>query len=340
MIAQIRCGLWVRNGFAIRGQLLHYREFMLRELCYDQDLFILQVALVILDPNTVIVTILDRFGLLSFFSGGPFSLHHTVYDATQLTGMVEEVLYVLIAILSENANISQMSVADQARREIVHALALGPSSYTDLIKRISERLVDDAAFEKMLKKTTKFRAPEGTSDVGTYELKDECFDEVNPFWYHYTMNKREEVETILRRRLVKQNPGVVDPVWVPKPLKLSPSGPFAIIPSTFESEALLQVMFHAIYNILALTEHPGSGSVPPSGEAILTILHEHVMVCSQRMESVYGIHPCASRRQLHSERAPSPSGENSEGVDLHYRLIISHREYCRKRRPDYSLAYL
>lgn len=206
MIAQIRCGLWVRNGFAIRGQLLHYREFMLRELCYDQDLFILQVALVILDPNTVIVTILDRFGLLSFFSGGPFSLHHTVYDATQLTGMVEEVLYVLIAILSENANISQMSVADQARREIVHALALGPSSYTDLIKRISERLVDDAAFEKMLKKTTKFRAPEGTSDVGTYELKDECFDEVNPFWYHYTMNKREEVETILRRRLVKQNP--------------------------------------------------------------------------------------------------------------------------------------
>lgn len=244
MIAQIRCGLWVRNGFAIRGQLLHYREFMLRELCYDQDLFILQVALVILDPNTVIVTILDRFGLLSFFSGGPFSLHHTVYDATQLTGMVEEVLYVLIAILSENANISQMSVADQARREIVHALALGPSSYTDLIKRISERLVDDAAFEKMLKKTTKFCAPEGTSDVGTYELKDECFDEVNPFWYHYTMNKREEVETILRRRLVKQNPGVVDPVWVPKPLKLSPSGPFAIIPSTFESEALLQVMFH------------------------------------------------------------------------------------------------
>ena len=53
MVAQIRTGLWVRNGFAIRGQLLHYRDFMLRELCYDQDLYILQTALVILDPDLV-----------------------------------------------------------------------------------------------------------------------------------------------------------------------------------------------------------------------------------------------------------------------------------------------
>ncbi|KIK56391.1 hypothetical protein GYMLUDRAFT_1016120 [Collybiopsis luxurians FD-317 M1] len=282
MIAQIRCGLWVRNGFAIRGQLLHYRDFMLRELCYDQDLFILQVALVIMDPNTVIVTILDRFGLLQFFSGGHYSLHHPVYDSTQLTGMVEELLYVLIAILSENANVSQMSVADQARREIVHALALGPSSYTDLIKRISERLVDDAAFEKMLKDTTKFRAPEGNSDTGTYELKDECFDEVNPFWYHYTRNKREEVEVILKKRLVKQNPAVPDPVLVPKPLNVSSSGPFAVIPSTFESEALIQVMFFAIFNVLALTDNAG-GSVPPSGEAILDqVLHLIMLAIVER----------------------------------------------------------
>ncbi|KAF9073193.1 hypothetical protein BDP27DRAFT_1381774 [Rhodocollybia butyracea] len=288
MIAQIRCGLWVRNGFAIRGQLLHYRDFMLRELCYDQDLFILQVALVILDPNTVIVTILDRFGLLPFFSGGPFALHHPVYDSTQLNGMVEEVLYVLIAILSENANISQMSVADQARREIVHALALGPSPYTDLIKRISERLVEDVAFEKMLKETTKFRAPEGTSDVGTYELKDECFEEVNPFWYHYTRNKREEVEVILRKRLMKQNPSVVDPVLVPKPLNVSLGGPFAIIPSTFESEALLEVMFYAIHNVLALTDDgPGSSSTPPSGEAILDQALHLVMLAIIERPSIF-----------------------------------------------------
>ena len=86
MIAQIRTGLWVRNGFAIRGQLLHYRDFLLRELCYDQDLFILQTALVVLDPNTVIISMLDRFQLLGYFSGATL---HPSYDTSHLSGMVE-----------------------------------------------------------------------------------------------------------------------------------------------------------------------------------------------------------------------------------------------------------
>ena len=82
MVAQIRSGLWVRNGFPIHGQLLHYRDFMLRELCYDQDLFILQTSLIILDPNTVIVRILDRFRLLQFFRG---AVVHPTYEAPQLS---------------------------------------------------------------------------------------------------------------------------------------------------------------------------------------------------------------------------------------------------------------
>lgn len=262
MIAQIRTGLWVRNGFAIRGQLLHYRDFMLRELCYDQDLFILQVALIILDPNTVIVTILDRFGLLGYFSG---AFLHSTYEPAQLSSMVEEVLYVLITIFSENASASRMPVEGQVRREIVHALALGPCSYTDLVKRVAERLVEDVCFERVLREVTNFKAPETTTDSGVYELKDEVFDEVNPFFYHYTRNKREEVETILLNRL-KRSTGLSDPVIVPKAIGVT-SGPFAIIPSCFESEALLQVMFYTLYNILILTD--SSESTPPSAEAIL-----------------------------------------------------------------------
>ena len=33
---------------------------MFRELCYDQDLLVLQMALVILDPNLIFVSVLDR----------------------------------------------------------------------------------------------------------------------------------------------------------------------------------------------------------------------------------------------------------------------------------------
>ncbi|KAF8879924.1 hypothetical protein BD779DRAFT_1550399 [Infundibulicybe gibba] len=276
MIAQIRTGLWVRNGFAIRGQLLHYRDYMLRELCYDQDLFMVQTALIILDPNTVIVTILDRFGLLGYFSG---AFLHSSYEAPQLASMVEEFFYIIITITSETGNASRMNIAQAVRREIVHALAMGPCSYSDLVKRVAERLVEDVCFERVLKEVANFKPPESTTDFGVYELKDEAFDEVNPFFYHYTRNKREEVENILRTRLSKKT-GVADPVIVPKPMGLE-SGPYSIIPSAFESEALLQVMFYAIYNILVVTE--SSGAPPPSAEAILDqVLHLAMLALVER----------------------------------------------------------
>ncbi|KAJ7726568.1 hypothetical protein DFH07DRAFT_1000781 [Mycena maculata] len=262
MIAQIRTGLWVRNGFVIRGQLLHYRDFMLRELCYDQDLFILQTALIIVDPNTVIVTILDRFGLLGYFSGACL---HAAYEGPQLASMVEEVLYVLITLFSEGANAARMPVERAVRREIVHALAVGPCAFTDLVKRVAERLVDDVCFERVLADVAAFRAPEGGADAGTYELRDAAFDEVDPFFYHYTRNRREEVEAVLRARL-RRATGVADPVLVPRPLGIT-EGPFAGLAAGFESAALLQVLFYALYNILVLTD--AAGAAPPSAEAIL-----------------------------------------------------------------------
>ena len=221
MIAQIRTGLWVRNGFAIRGQLLHYRDFMLRELCYDQDLFILQTALVVLDPNTVVVSMLDRFQLHGYFSGATL---HPSYDTSHLSGMVEEFLYVVIACVSETGAAAKLSLHESVRREIVHALASGVCSFTDLCKRVSERMVDDVCFEKVLAEVANFRSPDSASEGGLYELKDEAYDEVNPFFFHYTRNKREEVEAILKTR-IRNKTGATDPVLVPKAINV-PHGPF------------------------------------------------------------------------------------------------------------------
>ena len=280
MIAQIRTGLWVRNGFAIRGQLLHYRDFMLRELCYDQDLFILQTALVVLDPNTVVVSMLDRFQLLGYFSGATL---HPSYDTSHMSGMVEEFLYVLVTILTESASATKMPLAVAVRREIVHALAVGPCSFTDLVKRVAERMVDDVCFERVLKDVANFKAPESTADFGTYELKDEAYEEVNPFFYHYTRNKREEVEVILRNRLKKKT-GINDPVVIPKPLDIK-SGPFSSLSTAFESEVLVQIFFYGIYNILTLTD--ATNAAPPSAEAILDQIVHLIMVAVVERPQVF-----------------------------------------------------
>jgi E3 ubiquitin-protein ligase UBR1 len=276
MIAQIRTGLWVRNGFAIRGQLLHYRDYMLRELCYDQDLYILQTSLVLIDPNTIFVTTLDRFGLLNYFSGSPSSPTnaggHPVFEPQQLSSMVEELLYVLIVILSEDASPQHMSVESAVRREIVHALSMGPCTFSDLVKRVAERLVDDVSFERKLTDVANFKPPETATDSGLYELKDEVYDEVNPFFYHYTRNKREEVENALKVRLRKKT-GESDPVIVPRKLGVEEDDGtgkgelFGKLTESFEKEVLIQIMFYSLENVLAATD--SSGVTPPSAEAIL-----------------------------------------------------------------------
>ena len=213
---------------------------MLRELCYDQDFFILQTALVILPQDLVLVTILDRFGLLDYFSG---SFLQSQYEETQLGSMVEEVFYVLITILSENSNASKMPMDLAIRREIVHALAMDPCSFSDLVKRVAERLVDDPSFEGMLCEVANFRPPEEPTETGLYELKDEAFDEVNPFFYHYTRNRREEVETILRKRIeTKTGKKEWEVVLPPKPFGVT-EGPYKAISKIWQSEAIIQIVF-------------------------------------------------------------------------------------------------
>jgi E3 ubiquitin-protein ligase UBR1 len=234
--------------------------------------FILQMALVILDPNLVFVSILDRFQLLQYFSG---AILHEAYEGPHLSSMVEELFYVLITVVSEEANATKMPLPAQVRREIVHALAMGPCSYTDLTKRVAERMAEDVCFERVLSETANFKAPESTADFGMYELKDEAYDEVNPFYFHYARNRREEVENVLKARLKKKNPSPanrnLDPVIVPKPWKCE-LGPFKNLHTVFESDVLLQIIFYGLHNILVLTN--SSGESPPSAEAILDqVLH-------------------------------------------------------------------
>lgn len=259
MVAQIRTGLWVRNGFAMRGQLLHYRDFMLRELCYDQDLYLLQTAFVVLDPGLVLVSMLDRFRLLEWFSGNQTS---TIYDGQQVSSMVEEFLYVLITCLSETGNARQLSMRESVRRELIHALATGPCGFSDICKRVAERMVEDVCFESVLNEIAIYKPPRSTVDSGLYELKDEYFSEVNPYFFHYSRGKRDEVDPILKERLNKRNKSKTS-VVVPKPLDI-PTGPFTALTSVFQSPVLHQIIFFSIFNVLNQ-----SYMTLPTAEAIL-----------------------------------------------------------------------
>ena len=47
-----------------------------------------------------------------------------MYEGPQLSSMLEEVLYLIFTILSENANATKMHIEKVVRREIIHSLIL------------------------------------------------------------------------------------------------------------------------------------------------------------------------------------------------------------------------
>ncbi|EGG04954.1 uncharacterized protein MELLADRAFT_108006 [Melampsora larici-populina 98AG31] len=245
LLAQVRAGLWVRNGFGFRAQGLHYREYSLRETTFDQDIYQLQVLLSAKDPSHVLVAIVDRFGLRQWCNGELLSDRN--YEPSQMITMLEELLHLLIIILSEPAGVSQTGKEDGLRREIIHILCLSPMPYSDIIKRIPDRYMPESGFDQTLKALADFKQPSGINDVGIYSLKPEFYLEIDPYYCRFGRNQREEAEKLMVERLKKIS-NEVDPVNLPMPLKVNP-GPFTGLLHTYNSEVLLQIIFYALARV-------------------------------------------------------------------------------------------
>lgn len=218
--------MWVRNGFGLRAQHLHYREYTLRETTFDQDVFFMQAAFASIEPTLLLVDMIDRFELMQVMNlhgaQGAFDAG-TVYDSTQATTVLEEFLYLLIVIFSEPADIEGMGAEEAVKRELIHLLLMGPYSYSEILKNITDRAREETCFDKLLAQVATFRAPDPavvSSDVGgTYILKEEYLPGIDPYYYRYTRNQREQAMKTIKEKL--KNDGIF------KPRKMHPKGAFA-----------------------------------------------------------------------------------------------------------------
>lgn len=241
LLAQIRAGVWVRNGYGVRNQAHHYREISLRENTFDADVCLVQLGFAVVSPDVLLVTLLDRFQLVSWFTGDS---QHDHYDASQLIFMVEELLNLLIVCVGERANATGMTLEQKVQREIIHSLCLGPLPHSDLVKSIPDRLHENFAFDTILSRVAHLKQPEGLNDFGQYELRDQHFEEVDPYFWHYTRNNREEAEEVLRK---KSSLPAEEYFYIPKLPKVS-KGPFVKMGNLLHSKVFVHILFYAIYN--------------------------------------------------------------------------------------------
>jgi E3 ubiquitin-protein ligase UBR1 len=247
-LAQIRAGMWVRNGFGIRSQAHHYRDNSMRDLLYDQDFYLLQASFAFIPIDQMLINLVTRFSLAEWLqeikpkSGLELGQYHS---------LAEEMLLLLVHMLSETSIATKWSMERQIRREIIHFLALSQGTYSELNRHISERLKEHSSFDRILASLSSFRAPDGTYDLGIFELNDDLYDEVQPYFFHYTRNQREKAEQVLKERHKKKYGAKAAESFVAVPGKRLEAGQAIVVDElrqVFRSSVLHEIIFYSLTN--------------------------------------------------------------------------------------------
>lgn len=278
-LAQMKAGMWVRNGLSLRHQMGTYRGVSHRDLAHHRDIFLLQAAFVICNPSRVLASMVDRFGMVEWMRGN--YVIRAGYELNQLLDVAEDFIHHLIIVLSDRTSLhpleheaSPQSLA--IRRDIAHILCFKPLAFSDLSGRLADKFQDLEEFQYILEEMTIFRAPEGLSDTGTFELKQEYLSEIDPYIAHYSKNQRDEAENAYRTWMAKRTgKSIAEVVLEPKLGKIQ-SGVFEDLSSFTRTPLFAQIIFYSLMYPLRRTSTEILGT---RIEAFLQVVL-HLVLCA------------------------------------------------------------
>ncbi|PWY91824.1 N-end rule pathway, recognition component UBR1 [Aspergillus sclerotioniger CBS 115572] len=258
---RMKAGMWVRNGLSLRHQMSQYRGVSSRDFAYYRDIFLLQTALVTCDPSRVLASIADRFGMIDWMTRD--YMPRAGYEDSQIIDVAEEFVHLLVILLTDRTSLSAVDDSDSATREnmsrdIAHVLCFKPLSFSDLSTRLSDKLLDSDMFQTVLDDVAGFRPPEGLNDTGTFELKPEYIDLIDPYSAHYSKNQRDEAENIYREWVAKKTgKKASDIVFEPK-LRQITSGAFSDLPRFTRTLVFAQIVHHCLDYVVSSKERTPS----------------------------------------------------------------------------------
>ncbi|KAL1977216.1 hypothetical protein VTN31DRAFT_75 [Thermomyces dupontii] len=275
-LAQMKAGMWVRNGLSLRHQMSQYRGVSSRDFAFYRDIFMLQTALVTCDPSRVLASIADRFGVISWANNN--YQPPPGYDHEQIIDVAEEFVHLLIILVADRTSLTAIDddldlIRETTRREIAHVLCFRPLSFSDLSNRLSDRLLETDVFQDVLEEVATFRPPEGLNDTGTFELKPEYIDLVDPYSAHYSKNQRDEAESIYRSWLArKTGKKESDIVFEPK-LRPITNGMFTALSEFMTTPVFTQIVHHCLDYVTSPKGEPPSITATRVESFLQIVLH-------------------------------------------------------------------
>lgn len=251
-LSQMRTGLWVRNGMTLRHQMSSYRSVGQRDLAYQRDIFLLQVAFVVCPPELFLASMVDRFGLGHWVREAREKTFESKegFEESQWIDISEDFIHLLITILSDRTLLTPFEEEPHpeivaAKKDIAHALCFKPMSHSELTARLSDKVQELAKLSDVLDEVAVYRAPEGLSDVGVFELREQYYDDIDPYQAYYSKNQREEAESLYRARTAKKTNQLPDEVVYEPHLRSIRSGVFSDIGALTRTPLFAQIIFSA-----------------------------------------------------------------------------------------------
>uniref|UniRef100_A0A8C2B7C4 E3 ubiquitin-protein ligase n=1 Tax=Cyprinus carpio TaxID=7962 RepID=A0A8C2B7C4_CYPCA len=199
LAAQVCADMWRRNGLSLVSQVYYYQDVKCRDEMFDKDVIMLQIAASKMDPNHFLMLVLLRFELFDIFNDNCSSKDQVILK--QWNRLTEEMLYLIIIIAGERyvPGISHVTKEEVTMREVIHLLCIEPMAHSSLVKSLPENV----RILTVISKVAIFKKP-GVSGHGLYELKKECLEEFNPFFYHYSRPQHSKAEEAQKKRRTQE----------------------------------------------------------------------------------------------------------------------------------------
>eukprot|EP00794_Sanderia_malayensis_P020331 gene20331-22331_t len=243
--AQVSAGMWRRNGYVVMHQVSYYQNVRCVSEMYDKDIITLQAVAALMNSNHFLTVLLEKYGLLDWLRLG-FEETSLDEDAQRRIIVIsEEFLLTVLAVVGERhvLGIGKVTAKEILRKEVVHRLALGPASRSELVKNLPSKDPDDeddctfeSQLDDVLRSVADFRQPK-LDGKGLYDLKTECLSECGQYFYHYS---RIEQSKALEQRRKKSKISSNTEWTVPVPATFTP--PFSPITKIFCCDKMAKIL--------------------------------------------------------------------------------------------------
>jgi hypothetical protein len=310
--AQIRVGLWRRNGSLMSDQVLNYAEPPFCRALRDADVLLLQVATLGCGTGYTVSLLLHRFSIFDlvglrsspqenpelyevqvaeglypgeigaeeFNEVFPCPWTFIITDDEKLrSALLEEFLHLVIIMICELPPVPPSDKADHTlqakcrlRREVIHRLASGPKTHSELSEVhhvlsnwdnlfLSEegRLVnpDDAtgaALGATLTEVAEHKSIRGPLEPKKWVLREKVWEEYDPAFFHISLRSHEQASESRPKVTGEGIYGIEARPYAPPPPDSHPS--FCRLRRDFTSDAtILAVCYRILHNHCCESSH-------------------------------------------------------------------------------------